>query len=303
MSKKSFLKIQDFSSNEILDLLVFASELKNKKEYFPLLGKVVALLFEKPSLRTRVSFEVGVRQLGGECVYLSPSDVGLGTREPVSDVIRVLDRWVDIVVSRVFEHQVLDEMNRFSNIPIINALSDLEHPCQALADILTIFEKKKTFKNITVTFIGDGNNVSSSLALACSLVGSNFIYASPENYKIPDKIWKTAEENSKKSGSKMLWTNSPKEAANNSDVIYTDVWASMGQEDEKASREKDFQGFQVTDELMSLAKSDAIFMHDMPAHEGEEISKGMLEHPNSVVFDQAENRLYAQQAIIQKIFS
>ena len=197
----------------------------------------------------------------------------------------------------------LEILSQNTNIPIINALSDLEHPCQALADILTIFEKKKTFKNITVTFIGDGNNVSSSLALACSLVGSNFIYASPENYKIPDKIWKTAEENSKKSGSKMLWTNSPKEAANNSDVIYTDVWASMGQEDEKASREKDFQGFQVTDELMSLAKSDAIFMHDMPAHEGEEISKGMLEHPNSVVFDQAENRLYAQQAIIQKIFS
>ncbi|MQG18577.1 MAG: ornithine carbamoyltransferase [SAR202 cluster bacterium] len=299
----NFLSIKNLSNLEILDTITLAQSIKRNGAKNLLENKFIALMFDKPSLRTRVSFEIGIKRLGGQTIYLSKEDVGLGIREPVSDIAKVLDRWVDGIVARVFSHKSLEILSQNTNIPIINALSDLEHPCQALADILTIFEKKKTFKNITVTFIGDGNNVSSSLALACSLVGSNFIYASPENYKIPDKIWKTAEENSKKSGSKMLWTNSPKEAANNSDVIYTDVWASMGQEDEKASREKDFQGFQVTDELMSLAKSDAIFMHDMPAHEGEEISKGMLEHPNSVVFDQAENRLYAQQAIIQKIFS
>ena len=299
----NFLSIKNLSNLEILDTITLAQSIKRNGAKNLLENKFIALMFDKPSLRTRVSFEIGIKRLGGQTIYLSKEDVGLGIREPVSDIAKVLDRWVDGIVARVFSHKSLEILSQNTNIPIINALSDLEHPCQALADILTIFEKKKTFKNITVTFIGDGNNVSSSLALACSLVGSNFIYASPENYKIPDKIWKTAEENSKKSGSKMLWTNSPKEAANNADVIYTDVWASMGQEDEKASREKDFQGFQVTDELMSLAKSDAIFMHDMPAHEGEEISKGMLEHPNSVVFDQAENRLYAQQAIIQKIFS
>ncbi|MBK16244.1 MAG: ornithine carbamoyltransferase [Chloroflexi bacterium] len=299
----NFLSIKDFSGLEILDAIKIAQSIKKNGSKNLLENKFIALMFDKPSLRTRVSFEIGIKRLGGETIYLSKDDVGLGTREPVSDIAKVLDRWVDGIVARVFSHQSLETLSKNTNIPVINALSDLEHPCQALADILTIYEKKKTFENINVAFIGDGNNVSSSLALACSLVGANFIYASPENYKIPIEIWKTAEQYSRQSGTNVSWTNSPEEAANNSDVIYTDVWASMGQEEEKDSRNRDFQGFQVTPQLMSLAKSDAIFMHDMPAHEGEEISKGMLQHPNSAVFDQAENRLYAQQAIIQKIFS
>ena len=302
MSKKSFLKIQDFSSNEILDLLVFASELKNKKEYFPLLGKVVALLFEKPSLRTRVSFEVGVRQLGGECVYLSPSDVGLGTREPVSDVIRVLDRWVDIVVSRVFEHQVLDEMNRFSNIPIINALSDLEHPCQAMADLLTIKQHKKDFKNLSVAFIGDGNNVSASLSIACASVGANFAIATPEGFELPKNICDESINRSLLSGSEISFMNDPVEAVSEADVVYTDVWVSMGDEKEESKRLEAFKGFQVNEDLMKHAKTDAIFMHAMPAHRGLEISDSMIDCHNSVVFDQAENRLHAQKAIMAFLF-
>ena len=302
MSKKSFLKIQDFSSNEILDLLVFASELKNKKDYFPLLGKVVALLFEKPSLRTRVSFEVGVRQLGGECVYLSPSDVGLGTREPVSDVIRVLDRWVDIVVSRVFEHQVLDEMNRFSNIPIINALSDLEHPCQAMADLLTIKQHKKDFKNLSVAFIGDGNNVSASLSIACASVGANFAIATPDGFELPKNICDESINRSLLSGSKISFLNDPVEAVSDADVVYTDVWVSMGDEQEESKRLKAFKDFQVNEDLMKHAKTDAIFMHDMPAHRGLEISDSMIDCHNSVVFDQAENRLHAQKAIMAFLF-
>ena len=299
----NFLSIKDLSGLEILDAIQIAQSIKKNGPENLLANKFFALMFDKPSLRTRVSFEIGIKRLGGETIYLSKDDVGLGTREPVADIAKVLDRWVDGIVARVFSHQSLEILSQNTNIPIINALSDLEHPCQALADILTIYEKKNTFKNINVAFIGDGNNVSSSLALACSFVGANFIYASPENYKIPNDIWKTAEQYSRQSGTDVSWTNSPEEAARNSDVVYTDVWASMGQEEEKHSRSKDFQGFQVTPQLMSLAKSDAIFMHDMPAHEGEEISKGMLQHPNSAVFDQAENRLYAQQAIIQKIFS
>jgi len=299
----NFLSITDLSGLEILDTIQLAQSIKKHGPQNSLANKFIALMFDKPSLRTRVSFEIGIKRLGGETIYLSKDDIGLGTREPVSDIAKVLNRWVDGIVARVFSHKSLQILSQNTNIPVVNALSDLEHPCQALADILTIYEKKTTFKNINVTFIGDGNNVSSSLALACSLVGANFVYASPENYKISDNIWKIAEQYSKQSGSYISWTNSPQEAAQNSDVVYTDVWASMGQEEEKNLRNKDFQGFQVTPKLMSLAKPDAIFMHDMPAHEGEEISKGMLEHPNSVVFDQAENRLYAQQAIIQKIFN
>ena len=299
----NFLSITDLSDLEILDTIQLAQSIKKHGSQNLLENKFIALMFDKPSLRTRVSFEIGIKRLGGNTIYLSKDDVGLGTREPVSDIAKVLDRWVDGIVARVFSHESLEILSQNTNIPVINALSDLEHPCQALADILTIYEKKNTFKNINVTFIGDGNNVSSSLALACSLVGANFIYSSPENYKIPEGIWEIAKRYSNRSGSSISWTNSPQEATQNSDVVYTDVWASMGQEEEKDLRNKDFQRFQVTPKLMSLAKPDAIFMHDMPAHEGEEISKGMLEHPNSAVFDQAENRLYAQQAIIQKIFS
>lgn len=298
MSKNSFLRVQDFSSNEILELLEFASEIKNKSDYLPLVGKFVALLFEKPSLRTRVSFEVGVRQLGGECIYLSPSDVGLGTREPVSDVIRVLDRWVDIVVSRVFEHEALNEMDRSSNIPVINALSNLEHPCQAMADLLTIKQHKKKFKDVTVAFIGDGNNVSASLSIACASVGANFSIATPNGYELPKNIYEESLNRSLLSGSEIKYLKNPIDAVSGADVIYTDVWVSMGDEKEELKRLEAFKDFQVNEELMKHANKDVIFMHDMPAHRGLEISDSMIDHPNSVVFDQAENRLHAQKAIM-----
>ena len=298
MSKKSFLRIEDFSSNEIVEVIEFASHIKNKMDYSPLLGKVVALLFEKPSLRTRVSFEVGVRQLGGECIYLSPSDVGLGTREPVSDVIRVLDRWVDIVVSRVFEHHALDEMNRFSNIPVVNALSDVEHPCQAMADLLTIKQHKNKLKDVSVAFIGDGNNVSASLSIACASVGANFSIATPQGYELPKNVYDESINRSLLSGSKIKFLNDPLDAVYGADVVYTDVWVSMGDEKEESKRLEAFKDFQVNEELMKHARKDAIFMHDMPAHRGLEISESMIDYSNSVVFDQAENRLHAQKAIM-----
>ena len=298
MSKKSFLRIEDFSSDEILEVIEFASHIKNKRDYSPLLGKVVALLFEKPSLRTRVSFEVGVRQLGGECIYLSPSDVGLGTREPVSDVIRVLDRWVDIVVSRVFEHHALDEMNRFSNIPVVNALSDVEHPCQAMADLLTIKQHKNKLKDVSVAFIGDGNNVSASLSIACASVGANFSIATPQGYELPKNVYDESINRSLLSGSKIKFLNDPLDAVYGADVVYTDVWVSMGDEKEESKRLEAFKDFQVNEELMKHARKDAIFMHDMPAHRGLEISESMIDYSNSVVFDQAENRLHAQKAIM-----
>ena len=267
-------------------------------------GKEIALLFEKPSLRTRVSFEVGIRRMGGACIYLSKEDVGLGVREPESDVARVLERWVDGVVARVFSHGSLELLAQHASIPIINALSDLEHPCQAIGDLLTIYEHKGRLEGLSVCFVGAGNNVASSLALACASVGAHFTLASPREpkHRIPDSLWDHAGRLASLRGSRLQWVEEPEKAVTDADVVYTDVWVSMGQEQETAELLAAFSGYQVNEDLMSGARPDALFMHDMPAHRGEEVSEGMLDHPRSVVFDQAENRLHAQNAILAELF-
>ena len=259
-------------------------------------------MFEKPSLRTRVSFEVGIRQLGGECGYLSKDDVGLGVREPVEDVARVLGRWVDGIVARVFEHSSLITLSEYAYIPVINALSDLEHPCQAIGDLLTIQEHRGQLDGQRVAFIGDGNNVARNLAIACGSTGANFILASPMDYQLPSELWEEAKSRGAANGSSISWVELPEYAARGADVIYTDVWISMGDESETNERMNAFSEYQVSENLMQYAKSDAIFMHDMPAKEGLEISEGMIDHPRSVVFDQAENRLHAQKAIMVDLF-
>ena len=300
--KKDFLAVSDFTSGEVADIVRQAESLKRSNAR-PLEGKIVALLFEKPSLRTRVSFEVGIRQLGGDCVYLSKEDVNLGVREPVEDVARVLDRWIDGIVARVNEHQSLVTMASYMNVPVINALSDLEHPCQAMADLQTIAQHKGSFDGLRVAYIGDGNNVAASLAVGCASVGADFVIASPDDYCVPDEVWDEAQKRADASGSSVCRVVRPEDAARGADVVYTDTWVSMGQEAEKAERVKAFSNYQVNPALMELAKPDSIFMHDMPAYAGSEISEGMIDHPRSVVFDQAENRLHAQNSVMAALFS
>ena len=259
---------------------------------------MVALLFEKPSLRTRGSFEVGIRQLGGDCVYFSPDDVGLGRREPVADVARVLERWFDLLIVRVFSHDSLVELAANASVPVINALSDAEHPCQAVADLLTMRERRDSLEGARLAYIGDGNNVAASLAVACGSVGAHFAIASPPAYRVEEGVWKTAQDRASQTGGSVSWHERPEDAVTGADAVYTDVWVSMGDEDEASERLREFSGFQVGPELMETAGPQAVFMHDMPAHEGEEVAPGMLDHPSSVVFDQAENRLHAQKAIV-----
>ena len=263
----------------------------------------MALLFEKPSLRTRVSFEVAMRQLGGQTIYLSPEEVGLGKRESIPDVARVLSRFVDVIVLRTFAQQNLEVLAEYSSVPVINALSDFEHPCQALADLLTIYEHKGKLKWLTVAYIGDGNNVANSLMLACAMTGVNFNIASPQGYTINEAVLKKARTYAKTSGAKILCTEDPRAAAKDVDVIYTDTWTSMGQEAEAKVRRKAFADYQINETLMALTKRNAIIMHCLPAHHGEEVSVGLLDSPQSVVFDQAENRMHAQKALLAWIFA
>ena len=303
MSRKDFLSISDLAPEEVARLVRDASDLKAGGSTRPLDGRIVVLLFEKPSLRTRVSFEVGIRQLGGDCVYLGGDDVGLGVREPVSDVARVLDRWVDAIVARVFSHRSLELLAENASVPVVNALSDLEHPCQAVGDLLTMSEHKGALDGLKVAYVGDGNNVAASLALACASTGAGFTIASPPGYRVPAVAWEEARRRAVANETALEWVEAPQDAADGADVVYTDVWVSMGQDAETAERRVAFEGYRVDPELMARANPDAVFMHDMPAHEGEEISEGMLYHPQSVVFDQAENRLHAQKAILANLMS
>ena len=303
MESKDFLSISDLAPDQVESVVERAAEMKNGTTPRPLVDKIIALLFEKPSLRTRVSFEVGIRQMGGQCVYLSRDDIGLGEREPVEDVARVLDRWVDGIVARVFSHRSLQALAEHTSVPVVNALSDLEHPCQILGDLLTIREHKGGLDGVRVAFVGDGNNVASSLALGCASVGADFVLASPRDYQLPSVVLEEAKRRAALKESRLEWVESPEEAVQDVDVVYTDVWVSMGQEGERAERLKDFSGYQVGEALMKGAKPDAVFMHDMPAHRGEEVSETMLDHPRSVVFDQAENRLHAQKAVLAELFS
>jgi ornithine carbamoyltransferase len=297
VSSTHLLSICDLSINDISHIVTLASKLKIEKFSDTLHGKSVAMLFEKPSLRTKVSFDVGIRQMGGHPIYLGKDEVGLGGREAVSDVARVLSRYVDAIVARVFKHNTLEELAMHASIPVINALSDSEHPCQALGDMLTIEEHIGLSKRPTIAFIGDGNNVASSLALAATALGSEFIIASPIGYELPKTVVEKA--NSRSSNGQILihQVSQPQEAITQAEVIYTDVWTSMGQENESTKRNKDFENFQITPQLMDLTKPGSIFMHPLPAHQGQEVSSDMLDDPRSVVFDQAENRLHAQKAI------
>lgn len=302
MDGKDFLSIADLSPDEVGLLIERAAQMKGGPAERPLEGRTIAMLFEKPSLRTRVSFEVGIRRLGGDTFHLGGPEVGLGVREPVPDVARVLDRWVDGVVARVNSHESLTLLAEHTTVPIINALSDVEHPCQAMADLLTIQEHKGRLDGQRVAYVGDGNNVAASLALACASVGASFVIASPPDYRVEGATWEEAERRTAASGGSVEWVEAPEDAAKDADVVYTDVWVSMGQDAESKARHSAFQGYQVSPGLMDLAKPGAVFMHDMPAHEGEEITPGMLDHPQSVVFDQAENRLHAQNAVLAHLF-
>ena len=296
--RRDLLSIADLTPQELHEVIETA--LRMKRDGWPpvLQGQGLALLFEKPSLRTRVSFDVAMRQLGGYSIYLSQAEVGLGQREPVADVARVLSRYVDGIAARTYAQSTLDALAQFATVPVINALSDEEHPCQALADLLTIYEKKGRFRGVKLAFVGDGNNVASSLVLAAAMVGMAITVASPEGYEIPRAVLDRAQALAESSGGSVTVVAAPEKAVRDADVVYTDVWTSMGQEDSQVERLEAFGGYQVDQELMALASPEAVFMHDLPAHRGEEIVDEVIESPRSVVFDQAENRLHAQKAIL-----
>ena len=282
---KHFISINDLTSAEIKKIFDLAISLKkNPQKYSKVLkDKTLAMIFEKPSLRTRVSFEAGMTQLGGHAIYLGPNDIQMGVRETPSDIARNLERMADIIMARVFEHQKLIDLSKDTKVPVINGLSDLEHPCQAMADILTVLEKKKKLKGLKVAFIGDGdNNVTRSLFYLCGKLGIDFICAAPLGYGL-----KMGKE-----------TTDPKEAIKNADVVITDTWVSMGDEKEKKTRLKIFPPYQINKKLMKLAKPDAIFMHCLPAYRGYEVTNEVIDGPQSVVFDEAENRLHVQKAIM-----
>lgn len=301
MKGKDLLSISDLTGEKLKALIRSAVDMKEGGWTTTLSGKSLALVFEKPSLRTRVSFELAMRQLGGESLYLSPEEVGLGRRESIPDVARVLCRYVDVIAARTFAHSTVESLAAFASVPVINALSDFEHPCQALADLMTIYERKGDLEGLTVAYTGDGNNVANSLMLASALAGVNFRIASPKGYEVQEKVLSLAQEYADNSGSRILLTEDPKVAVRGADVVYTDVWTSMGQEAESQVRRKVFAGYQVNSDLLALAREGAIIMHPLPAHRGEEVSADILDTEQSVVFDQAENRLHAQKALLAEM--
>jgi ornithine carbamoyltransferase len=299
---RHFLSLADYSGPELSSILNSAIRLKDQWRRGgnpPLLeGKVLAMIFQKPSLRTRVSFDMAMRHLGGDALYLSPSEIGLGERESIADVSRVISRYVNVVMARVFAHEHVLELARYATVPIVNGLSDYNHPCQAMADVLTIMERFGQLDGLKVSFIGDGNNVAVSMLNACTRLGMNFAIATPEGFELPAKAIAMAEEMAKDSGVSISQSHDPKEAAEGAQIIYTDTWVSMGQEDEAKSRLAKFEPFQVNDSLVSVADPSAIVMHCLPAHRGQEITDAVADGPQSVIFNQAENRMHAQKAIL-----
>ena len=302
--KKDFLAIPDFSREEIDATFALARELKektkNREEHHILKGQTLAMIFQKPSARTRISFEVGMYQLGGHALYLAPTDIGLGKRESVADVARVVARFCDGIMARVFAHEIVTELAQFSDVPVINGLSDFLHPCQIMGDMLTILEHKGRTEDITVTYIGDGNNVANSWINLAQLIPFTLRLAVPEGFEPDETLLKQAKD---KGASDIHILHDPYAAVENTDVIYTDVWASMGQEDEALERKKIFAPFRVDEKLVSHAADDAIVMHCLPAHRGDEITDNVMDGPHSVVFDEAENRMHIQKAIMVKLMS
>jgi ornithine carbamoyltransferase len=300
MRGRDFLSVRDFTSHELTSLLSLARDIKAHPDAFAdaLKGQTLAMIFEKPSLRTRVSFDVGIQQLGGFSVYLSPAEINLGKRESVHDVAKNLERMVQAIMIRTFAHAIVVDMAAHAGIPIINGLTDFSHPCQAMADYLTIFELKGRLRGVKVAYVGDGNNVANSLLFAGVRFGAHVSVATPKGYEPQPEVIDWVREHEAATGSACTITNDPFEAARDADVVYTDVWASMGQESEAAARKDIFTSYQVDSELMSEAKADAVFMHCLPAHRGEEVATEVIDSPQSVVFQQAENRLHAQKAIM-----
>lgn len=302
-----FLSIAEHSNEQIQEILDLAISLKTEWQNGgnpPLLqNKVLAMIFQKPSLRTRVSFDMAMRHLGGDALYLSPSEIGLGKREAISDISRVISGYVDAVMARVFAHEHIVELAKWSSIPVINGLSDYNHPCQAMADAMTIMEKYGSLKGLNVSYIGDGNNVAVSLLYICVKLGANFTIAHPEDYGLPKSAVEIAAEIAQETGSRITQTNSPQDGVNKADVIYTDTWTSMGQEEEAKKRERVFPPYQVNQELVELANPDVIVLHCLPAHRGQEITNEVADGPHSMLFPQAHNRLHAQKAILVKLLT
>ncbi|MCE7929369.1 MAG: ornithine carbamoyltransferase [Dehalococcoidia bacterium] len=294
---RHLLSSGDLSGEEISLLLDLASALKRQPQRV-LEGRQLALLFEKPSLRTRVSFQVAMRHLGGETIYLAPQEVGLGEREAIKDVSRVLSRYVDIVAVRTWGQEIVEEYAQHSAIPVINALTNEEHPCQALADLLTVREKMGRLKGVSLAFIGDGNNVSSSLIVTAASLGMDVRMAAPQGYMPPEPILSEASARAAASGGSLTLVHDPAAAVRGAEVLYTDVWTSMGQEREAERRRIAFAGYQLNASLVALAAPGALVMHDLPAHRGEEITDDVMESPQAIIFDQAENRTWAQAAVV-----
>jgi ornithine carbamoyltransferase len=299
--KRDFVSIADFSASEIDEIFELSRKLKEQvrkgSEHHHLEGKVLAMIFEKPSLRTRVTFETGMVQLGGHAIYLSPQDIQLGKRESVPDVARNLSRWVNCIMARTFAHETVTALAEHATVPVINALSDTEHPCQILADFLTMREHKGSLNDIRVTYVGDSNNVCNSMVLFAAVYGMHLTVASPRGYEPSGDIINRANA-LKESGYDITISNDPHAAVQGADVIYTDVWASMGQESEHEERLKIFKDFQVNADLISHAKKDVIVLHCLPAHRGEEITDEVIDGPHSVVLDEAENRLHTEKALL-----
>lgn len=308
--RKDLVSIKDLRLKDIEDIFTLTDQLKGKKPACrqagknfgsALAGKTLGLIFQKPSNRTRVSFEVAMFELGGYSIYLGPDDIKLGVREATKDIAKVLSRYLSGIVARTFYHKDILELAQYATIPVINGLSDLTHPCQGLADLYTIKEKKGTFNGLKFAFVGDGNNVLHSLLYGCALVGLNLSMATPRGYEPDKKVLKEAKEMARKSKAEIYLSNNPQQAVEEADIIYTDVWTSMGQEKEYQKRLKAFKNFQINKNLLKKAKKDCLVMHCLPAHRGEEITDEVLDSKNSIVFDQAENRMHVQKAILIKL--
>lgn len=297
---RDFLSVDDFTPGEIRLVLELAAQMKARPKKFrnSLDGKMMALIFEKPSLRTRTTFTVGIKQLGGDCLVLTPADINLGKRESVYDVAKNLERMVNGIMIRTFAHEICTSLAEHSAIPVINGLTDLEHPCQAMADILTVLECKRDLRKLKIAYVGDGNNVTHSLMLMSAKLGATMAIGTPPQYEPRQSVMARAQEIGAKTGARLHWTADPVEAVRGADVVYTDTWASMGQEAEAEARRVVFRPYQVNRELFSHARPGAIFMHCLPAHRGEEVTDEIIDSSGSVVFQEAENRLHVQKAIM-----
>lgn len=307
ITMRHFLNLEDWTSEELQGLLDLAVELKRELRYGGneprLRGKVLAMVFQKPSLRTRVSFEVGMQQLGGTAINMLPDEIGLGKRESVADIARVLGSYTHGIMARVFGHSIVVELARWAGVPVINGLSDMHHPCQAMADALTIRERLGGIKGVRVAYVGDGNNVAASFAQIVANCGGHFVIGTPQGYELNGHLMEAVSDLAERNGGSFTAVHDPRTAVENADVVYTDTWVSMGQEAEHDRRLREFAGWQVNADLVKLARKDAIVMHCLPAHRGVEITDEVADGPQSAIFQQAENRLHAQKAILVKLLS